>query len=248
MMKFLDIQWYDRLPSTNSALMECLSLGEILPSGFVIAAREQTAGRGRYNRRWVAEAGQNLTFSFVYVTSASVEYLSSLPMAITLGLVDMLRTYGIEAQVKWPNDVFIEGGKVCGMLLERSEIQHKDGTAIVVGIGLNVNMNGTAAALINRPATSMRIETGREFEVAEVLNRVLEFLPRWLDRWEKGGFPALREAWLDRCVLLGQPIRVGEGASLKTGVLEGFGTCGQLKLRSEDGSVQEIWAGDVAAI
>ncbi len=247
-MNFLTPEWHDQLVSTNTHLLQRLSKGERLSSGFVIAAREQTAGRGRYQRQWIARANENLTFSFLLVTRVAFSQLTSLPIAIALGVSDALITYGISTQTKWPNDVLIDGAKVCGMLLERSDQKQPDGTAIVIGIGLNVNMDATTAALIDRPVTSMRLETGREYDLKQVLARILSTAAPWIDRWESEGFPVLRIAWENRCVYLGEEISVGEGDDVKTGVLAGFGDCGQLLLRGPDGQVREIWAGDVAAI
>ena len=247
-MNFLTPEWHDQLASTNTHLLQSLSKGERLASGFVIAAREQTAGRGRYQREWIAQVNENLTFSFLLITRVAFFQLTSLPIAIALGVSDALKTYGISTQTKWPNDVLIDRAKICGMLLERSDQKQPDGTAIVVGIGLNVNMDATTAALIDRPVTSMRLETGREYALAQVLEQVLSSTAPWIDRWESEGFPALRIAWEHRCVYIGEEISVGEGDDVNTGVLAGFGDCGQLLLRGSDGQVSEIWAGDVAAV
>ena len=247
-MNFLPPEWHEQLASTNTHLLERLYRGEKLSSGFVIAAREQTAGRGRYRRQWIAQANENLTFSFLLITRAAFSQLTSLPIAIALGVSDALKTYGMSAQTKWPNDVLIDGAKICGMLLERSDQKQPDGTAIVIGIGLNVNMDATTAALIDRPVTSMRLETGWEYDLEQVLEQVLSSTVPWIDRWESEGFPALRTAWEHRCVYMGEEISVGEGDDVKTGILAGFGDCGQLLLREPDGQVSEIWAGDVAAV
>ena len=247
-MTFLPPEWRDRVPSTNTCLLQRLSNGVAIPAGYVLATREQTAGRGRYQRQWIARADENLTFSFLLITKAAFPQLASLPIAIALGVADMLDIHGINAQTKWPNDVLVNDAKICGMLLERSDQKKPDGAAIVIGIGLNVNMDATTAALINRPVTSMRLETGRECEIETALAQLLSTIAPWIDRWENAGFVALRAAWERRCVYLDEQISVGEGEDVKTGTLEGFGDHGQLLLRGTDGWVREIWAGDVAAI
>ena len=247
-MNFLQPEWHDQIASTNTHFLQRLYRGERLSSGFVIAAREQTAGRGRYQRQWIAQANENLTFSFLLITRAAFSQLTSLPIAIALGVSDALKTYSISTQTKWPNDVLIGGAKICGMLLERSDQKQPDGTAIVIGIGLNVNMDATTAALIDRPVTSMRLETGCEYDLEQVLEQVLSSTAPWIDRWKSEGFSALRTAWENRCVYIGEEISVGEGDDVKMGVLAGFGDCGQLLLRGSDGRMREIWAGDVEAI
>ena len=245
-MNFLLPEWHDQLASTNTTLLQRLGRGDVLPSGFVLVAREQTAGRGRYQRTWVAQANQNLTFSFFLFTKASFVQLTSLPIAIALGVSDALKAFGINAQTKWPNDILIDRAKICGILLERSD--QKQTNAIVIGIGLNVNMDGTTAALIDPPATSMRLETGREYDLENVLEQILSTTAPWIDRWEINGFAGLRTAWESRCIYLGEQISVGEGDDAKMGTLAGFGDCGQLLLHTANGQIREIWAGDVAAI
>jgi BirA family transcriptional regulator, biotin operon repressor / biotin---[acetyl-CoA-carboxylase] ligase len=238
-MQFLSPEWHERVTSTNTVLLERLKGGEELISGFVLAAREQTAGRGRYERKWVSEEGGNLAFSFWMRTRVGVPQVLSLPQAVALGVVEAVGEFGIEAQVKWPNDLLVEGRKICGILAEG------EGEGLVVGVGINVNMGREEAAGIDRPATSMMIESGREFAVEGLLERVLDRLPAWIEKWEEGGFAALREAWMARCVGLGEEVAVGEARERSGGVLEGFGEAGQLLLRQVDGTVKEVWSGDL---
>lgn len=237
-MKFQQPQWHDELPSTNTTLSEWLREGRELPDGLVLAARAQTAGRGRYERRWLAQPGRNLTFSMLLRSAAPNMQLLSLPMAAALGVATYLEACGIVAQTKWPNDVLVGGRKICGILAER-------GAAVVLGIGLNVNMDADAAAAIDRPATSLRIETGAESAVEEVLDELLIHLEEWIAHWQVGGFAALRAAWESRCANMGEYVEVGEDAARRTGVVLGFGAAGQLLLREDDGTKVEVWAGDI---
>ena len=234
-MRFQKPQWHDELPSTNTTLVQWLRAGRNLPAGFVLAARSQTAGRGRYERRWLARPGRNLTFSVLLRSNASPLQFLSLPQAAALGVAAYLEENGLVAQTKWPNDVLVGGRKICGILAERC-------TGVVLGIGLNVNMDADEAASIAQPATSLRIETGAEREVEGALDELLAHLQVWIERWEKGGFAALSGAWKSRCANLGQYVTVGG----RTGVVLGFGPAGQLLLREDDGTRREVWTGDVA--
>ena len=237
-MKIQIPQWHDELPSTNTTLSEWLHEGRELPDGFVLAARAQTAGRGRYERRWLTQPGRNLTFSMLLRSAAPNMQLLSLPMAAALGVAIFLEEKDVAAQTKWPNDVLVNRRKICGILAQRGE-------AVVLGIGLNVNMDTDEAAAIDRPATSLRIETGNECVVEEVLDGLLLHLGEWIGRWQAGGFAALRETWEVRCANMGQYVEVGEDADRCTGVVLGFGAAGQLLLREDDGMQREVWAGDV---
>jgi BirA family biotin operon repressor/biotin-[acetyl-CoA-carboxylase] ligase len=240
-MEFLPPEWHDQITSTNTVLLERLRLGQALPSGFVLAAREQTAGRGRQGRSWISRPGRDLTFSVLMRTAAGYPALLSLPMAAALGVAAALEEYGVHGRTKWPNDVQVSGRKICGILAER------EGSGLVVGIGVNVNAEAADLARLDRPATSLRLETGREYPVESVLDRVLAHLAVWTEHWEEAGFAGLRQAWLARCVGLGEPVAVQVGAVLRRGILAGFGPDGELLLTTADGAVQPVWSGEVEA-
>lgn len=233
-MRFQKPQWHDELPSTNTTLVEWLHTGRNLPDGFVLAARSQTAGRGRYERQWLARPGRNLTFSALLRVDASPLQFLSLPQAAALGVVAYLEEKGLAAQTKWPNDVLVGNRKICGILAERCK-------GFVLGIGLNVNMDADEAKAIDQPATSLRIETGTEHSVERALDELLGHLQEWIGHWEKGGFAALSAAWASHCANLGQYVAVGG----HTGVVLGFGSAGQLLLREDDGTRREVWTGEV---
>jgi len=166
-------------------------------------------------------------------------------MAVALGAASALDTFGMVTQTKWPNDLLVRGIKIGGILCQKSNYNLGSENAIVVGMGINVNMQGTDAASIEKPATSLLIETGRTYSIKEVLEIILEILPHWIDRWEEGGFPSIREDWTARCYHMGKRITVGDVKDLKSGILEGFGDKGQILLRGEDGDIRDIWVGDV---
>ena len=243
-MKFSSVEWHERLASTNSVLLEWVREGRELASGFVVAAHQQTSGRGRYERKWVAPAGKNLTFSFLLETGDQAEKMVSLAMAVALGVAEVLEGFGVEAQTKWPNDVLVGGKKICGILAEGG---HGSGNSVVVGVGVNVNMDAGELARVDRPATSLLGEVGVVHEVEDVLERMLVALEKWIERWEQGGFSALKDEWKKRCVGIGEYVSVGEGEDVQKGILDGFGHAGQLRLRRDDGSVSEVWVGDMDA-
>jgi BirA family transcriptional regulator, biotin operon repressor / biotin---[acetyl-CoA-carboxylase] ligase len=246
-MQFHPVQWHDRLPSTNSYLVERLADEPRLASGTVVAARCQTAGRGRHARSWQSTPGRDLAFSFVLRAAVPPEWLPSLPMAASLGVAAALDAFGIAPLLKWPNDVLVGGRKLCGIL---SEFVHggnetAETHTAVVGIGVNVNMNESEARAIDRPATSMRIETGREWPVEGVLEAVLDALPPPLTAWEQHGFAGIREAWLRRTLPAGQSLSVSEGGQRRTGRLRGFGPHGELLLMDAAGAEHTVVLGDV---
>lgn len=245
MHAFLPPEWHDTLPSTNSELAARVRSGSGVPSGTVVAARSQTAGRGRQNRVWVAGEGGNLTFSFLLRTPAVFPRLASLPMAVALAVAEQLEGMGLLVQTKWPNDLLVGERKICGILSECITSDTGEGSVVVVGVGLNVNMTEDEARLIEQSATSIRIGTGHVWEVEPLL---LEILPRigvWIAAWEGEGFAALSEAWTARCRRLGTWVTVRDGGRMVSGRLEGFGASGEIRLRLDTGETRSVWSGDV---
>ncbi len=230
------IQWIERLSSTNTFIKERLTLSEPLPSGTVIAAREQTHGRGRYGRKWLAAVNENLTFSILLRIGSNPQKIPSIAMAAAVAVIELLDSEGVNADLKWPNDVLVNGKKICGILSERIS------DAIIVGIGLNVNMENTKQ--IDQPATSIRIETGIQRNIDDLLKRLLKHLFVWLKAWEQGGFSAIRKNWEQNIQTLGKIITVRDGNSVRTGTFRGFGPDGELLLE-QNGILITLWAGDL---
>ena len=234
------IEWFDKLASTNATMRERFLRGEATRSGHIVAAHEQTAGRGRQDRTWLSAPGANLCFSLFVQTAAELAAVPSLTMAAALAVTEMLSTRGIAAAPKWPNDVLVGDRKICGILSERVEP-----AGIIVGIGLNVNMSTEEASAIDRPATSMLIETDRATKLTQALDALLVLLEYWIGEWEQGGFDALREPWILRAGPIGKPLTVHDGDIRKSGTLAGFGAHGELLLKTRNG-IETIWSGDVS--
>ncbi len=241
-MRFLTVQWHDTLASTSTHLRECLRSDPSLPAGSIIAAREQTAGRGRQGRKWFSSPGRDLTFSFLLRPRTTPERLLSLPLAVALGVAEALAEFGVNPRLKWPNDIRVRRRKIGGILIEVSG--EASLPTVIVGIGVNVNQEA-AAAPGGVGATSIFQETGSQAPVDEVLRSILDRLSPWLARWEKDGFAALRERWLELVDGLGAAVVVSCGAREQRGILAGFGEWGELLLRQEDGSVRPLWDGAV---
>lgn len=236
------IEWHDRLGSTNAALRERFYDQDNIKNGLLIAAREQTSGRGRQQRTWISTPNTALCASFFLETNAPLIQIPSLTMAVALAVSDYLNTLGIRASPKWPNDVLVGEKKICGILSERVEQNNEQG--IIVGLGLNINMTETEAKTIDRPATSILIESNQARSPDEVLEELLPQIDFWISRWKNGGFEAIREIWIEKAGPLGKPLSVHDGDLRKTGTLAGFGEYGELLLKTESG-FETIWSGDV---
>jgi BirA family biotin operon repressor/biotin-[acetyl-CoA-carboxylase] ligase len=146
---------------------------------------------------------------------------------------------------KWPNDLYVAGRKIGGILCEGQHGAAR-GNDVVVGVGLNVNMTSEQARAIDQPATSLLIETGKESEPAELLAALLPDLAACITRWERDGFEGIRAEWMRYCVWLGSKVTVEDGGVARTGILTGFGAQGELLLRTDDDSVAALWTGDLS--
>jgi BirA family biotin operon repressor/biotin-[acetyl-CoA-carboxylase] ligase len=165
-------------------------------------------------------------------------------MAAALAVNEALNGVGISAEPKWPNDVLVRENKICGILSERVDHPTTSSSAILIGIGLNVNMTSEEADAIDRPATSIRIETGKEGDVEGVLDSLLQPLSAWIERWQQGGFASLRESWTKMAGPIGKSLTVHDGDTRTHGTLAGYGDQGELLLQTDDG-LKTMWSGDV---
>jgi len=152
------------------------------PEGAVVAADEQTAGRGRLGRRWLAPAGRSLLCSLQLRPAIVSERLPELTGVAARACAEAISALTeLEPELKFPNDVLVGGRKLAGVLAEARE------NRVVLGIGVNVNVPAEDLPQeVDRPATSVLVETGRELDRAELLAELLERLERRYDDWLSG--------------------------------------------------------------
>lgn len=142
----------------------------------LITADEQTAGRGRFNRHWLSPAGQNIYASFCFFIPTPYQDIANISQGLAVSAVRTLKEFGFATQIKWPNDLMIEGKKVGGILCETTPVG--DNTCVIAGIGLNVNMPKDLLAQIDQPATSLMVEEGREFPLKQIMENLRDrFIP-----------------------------------------------------------------------
>lgn len=170
------ILWLDTAASTNSELRQRMSgLGNLS----VVAARAQTAGRGQGTHVWYASPGKNLTFSILYRFEGPCALAAADTLLITqvttLALRDYLLGHGVQARIKWPNDIWVGDRKICGILIENI-LSGASVQASIVGIGLNLNESGWPPELPN--PVSLHELTGRTYDLPEELLRLQKEIRR----------------------------------------------------------------------
>jgi BirA family biotin operon repressor/biotin-[acetyl-CoA-carboxylase] ligase len=241
---------FDHIGSTNAEALARAREGERGPIWFVTS--EQTAGRGRRNRPWIAPRG-NLASSVLEVIDVSPSVAATLGFAAGLALETALQKTSIEASLrsagsehmkfslKWPNDVLARQNKLAGILLE-AEAVADNRLAVVVGIGTNVVAAPEGTPTPATSLTALGVHIGAEELFAVLSDAWAEF--RGL--WDNGrGFDEIRRLWLERAAGLGQPVAIHTGGSTVEGTFDTIDEAGCMIVRTSDGRRVPISAGDV---
>jgi BirA family biotin operon repressor/biotin-[acetyl-CoA-carboxylase] ligase len=236
-----DVRWFDEIDSTNTYLRDQARSGAL--EGLVAVADFQTSGRGRLDRRWESPRGANLLASVLLRPDCDADHLHLCTGAVALAAADACREVaGVEAVLKWPNDLLVAGRKLAGVLAEAEFIGRRL-AAVVVGIGLNVGWPGPDDAL----GTCLDRLPG----VAEPVDRrlLLERLLADLSPWRRSlDDPAGRRAVANevraRCVTIGQEVLVVLASEELQGVATGIDDAGRLVIETSDG-LRHVSTGDV---
>ena len=224
----VDVRIVQRCPSTNSSLLAEQAVGTVL-----LAAEEQTAGRGRRGRRWHSLPGCDLAFSLSVRLARPARELAPLPLVAGVAVTRALRASGVaEVRLKWPNDLLVRGAKLGGILVEtRAEGTH---TRAVIGVGINVRRAPGLEARLRRPVACLEdfLVPARNATLRAAAASLLEAL----ERFERLGFEALRREWEALDALAGQRLRVrlADGRTL-SGIACGLDEDGALQLRGRQG-------------
>lgn len=211
-----------------------------------VHALKQTQGRGRLARKWVDLGLNNLYLSIVLKPSDTFnEIYPNLTQYLSVALSKVLETYGLKPQIKWPNDVLINGKKIAGILSETVMSAGKL-EGIVLGIGVNLNAEqADIDAIPDKIATSLNIETGKSINLDVFLNELLtEFFANY-DEFLKFGFTLIKEDYISRNCFLDTELNVQVFNNIKTGFAKSITDNGELVLQSEDNTETVLTIGDI---
>lgn len=232
---------FDQIGSTNSEAVARANAGERGPMWFVTT--EQTAGRGRRHRAWIAPRG-NLAASVLETIDVAPATAATLGFAAGLALEAALRSVAgssIKFSLKWPNDVLAGQAKLSGILLE-AEAVPGGGLAVVVGMGTNVVAAPEGTPI---PATSLMalgVKTGAE----QLFTALSDSWAECHGIWDQGrGFGEIRRRWLALAAGLGQPVAVHTGNATVSGIFDTIDDAGCMIVKTSDGATVPISAGDV---
>ncbi len=226
--------------STNDHACELARSGH--PAGVVVWAKEQTAGRGRQGNSWVSPPG-NLYTSIILRPKVNAAQIGQLSLLAGVALANVLATLTSpehDIRLKWPNDLFIDGRKAAGILVETESQGARQVPWVVVGIGVNVR---------HAPENAISLADAgvQDKEAGHVLELLAAEIMRLVAAWEKDGFADIREAWLGRAYKLGKTITARLPRETLSGVFEDLDSTGALILTGEDGKRHVINTGEVFA-
>ena len=204
-----------------------------------IITKKQTSGRGRLNRSWVDLGEENLFLSIILKPSETFnEIYPNLTQYLSVTLCKVIESYGVQTQIKWPNDVLIDGKKIAGILSE-TVMQGQKLKGIVLGVGVNLNSNQEKIdAIPNKIATSLNIETQKAIDLKEFLNKLLTEFFEHYDEFLQSGFLQIKDDYIKRNCFLGKELKVQVFNHMESGLAKAVNDLGELVL--EDNNKREI--------
>lgn len=231
--------------STNDAARSFAEQGAA--EGTVVLAEEQTAGRGRLGRTWFSEKSAGIYASVVLRPLLKPRHAAVLTLGAAVAASEAIeRVCGLAADIKWPNDLLLNGRKCCGILSEMQaegdEIRH-----VIVGIGINVNQAAFPEDLKER-ASSLRLEGKQRYSRVEVLCGLLKSFELVYDELQAGNRAGVLQRWAERSSFaFGKQVSVDLGTRQIHGQTAGLEETGSLKVKLADGRVEEVMSGDIVA-
>jgi len=242
--QLMQLNWvlnlYDTIDSTNAEALRLLPRAGERP--FIVLAEAQTAGRGRRGRLWVSPFGQNLYCSFAFKVHGGAKQLAGMSLVAGLAVMQTLRRLGVaEVGLKWPNDVYVDGHKIAGILLELTG-DPADVCHVIIGVGINVNM--VRAEGIDQLWTSIKEQIGM-VDRNELVLTLAAMLGVYLDRHSAAGFSALRDEWEASHIWQGRNCTLSSGSYEFSGVVLGVDQQGGLRMRL-DGCERSFSGGELS--
>ncbi len=230
------------IDSTNAYLLSKLREG--LPSGHACFAEYQSAGRGRRGRKWFSPFGCNIFLSLSWRFTHDFAALEGLTLCIAIAVVRALRAYGIEGvEVKWPNDIFVEGKKLAGILVEMQAVAHIE-TSVVVGVGLNVSMPEQSSEHLDKPFVDVKEIVGQTPDRNRLAGFLLNALLDVLSGFNQSSFSGFKDEWIKLDMLAGRAVELLVGENVIKGVARGVDDRGALLVET-DGGLKSFHSGEV---
>ena len=242
MLKF-EIIYNESLDSTN---LECLRKAEVFSHGTVVTADTQTAGMGRSGRTWESPKAENLYFSVLLKLAFEKEKAPMLTILMAIAVARaIIKTTGADAQIKWPNDIVINGKKVCGILTQM-QVTETGAANVVIGTGINVNQELFNTEVLPY-ASSIKRELGKAYDRDALLQEVLVAFCELYEQFaEVGNLSFVQAEYEEFLANRLKVVRVLDPKGEYEAVALGVNKLGELIVGKEDGTIEKVYAGEVS--
>lgn len=235
-----NVYHYEKTGSTNDKAYELAEKGE--PEGAIIIAETQTRGKGRMGREWISPGGGGMYFSLILRPGVAPDRIPAITLIASMSVVKAIKSVcGLDAQLRWPNDILLGQKKICGILTE-IKAQPDMVDFLVLGVGLNVN---TDLSRLPRIATSLKAENGAPVNRLELLKCILTELEKDYSVFITDGFTPLRGRYKRVSSVLGRHIRIKERDLLIEGKAVDVDEKGALIVKTVSGTLRRVFSGDV---
>lgn len=238
------LHFYQELGSTN--IQAKLEAEDGAAEGTLVMADMQTAGRGRRGRAWSSPAGVNLYFTLILKPSYGAEQASGVTLVMALAVAAGIReASGVRAEIKWPNDIVVNGRKVCGILTEMS-VERNVIRYVVIGVGVNVGLQEFPREVAGT-ATSLQAECGREVSRDRLAENIMAAFEKYYESYLlQGDLSGVLAEYDSLLVNRGEKVRVLDPKGEYQGLALGINARGELLVEREDGTVAAVYAGEVS--
>lgn len=208
-----------------------------------ITAEEQTAGKGRYQRKWISPQGVNIYATFYFILPRDTLNLTALAHIMGFSCAQVLIAEGLHPKLKWPNDILLHRRKIAGVLCETSFSNQT--VDIFLGIGLNVNMSREDLLKIDQAATSLKEETGKSWDKEDVLNKLQKQFLWNLSIFRNEGFFPFKDGFENLLAFKGETIRCFDGNKEWVGICHSLANDGGLNLYIPEKGMHTLLSGDI---
>lgn len=239
---------YDSVDSTQIVAHELAQNGA--PDGTVVIAEEQLAGKGRMARQWESAKGKGIWMTIIVRPDVPPHMASQFTLVAAVAVTSAMASLcaNFVPQIKWPNDILINGKKCTGilteMLAEADRVQ-----ALLVGIGINANHDATDfSEELQHIATSLCIEEGAAINRSALIAKILFYLETYTDLYVKSGFAPIKEMWEKASCTIGQRVEVTTLRETFEGIATGINEDGVLQVKLVTGEIRSIYSGDIKII
>ncbi|WP_077287695.1 bifunctional biotin--[acetyl-CoA-carboxylase] ligase/biotin operon repressor BirA [Cognaticolwellia aestuarii] len=237
------VEVHNLIDSTNSYLMRRLPNQNTV--GQVCIAEYQSAGRGRRGRQWISPFGSHIYLSMYWYLEQGMSAAMGLSVVAALAVSDAINAlYQVEVELKWPNDIYFNGVKLAGILIDL-EGQAMEPCHCVIGIGLNINMSEKSAELVDQPWTDLSRAIGVDIDRNILAAHIISALLKRLKVHRETGINTMVKEWQSQDFYINKPVALITGEKITRGISRGINTQGALMLEV-NGQVGPVYGGEVS--